>query len=164
MSDFGIVVDGGVRFERLITRPPREVWPFLVEPQLLSEWLGVGEFDATPGGRLMLRSGGGPFIRGTVLVCDEPRFLSYGWNVFLPSAEHPVAVSVVTWELQPRGGDTGLIFVQSPIEHGLLANSLTGWHALLDILGAIATGYSQPDFMKIATGVREHYETLVGGN
>lgn len=161
MNGFGAYVSGdAVRFERLLPAPPEQVWAYLTESELLSEWLGNGEIAREVGGKVELRSGG-PVIRGTVLECATPRLLSYTWNVYMPGGEAPAAAeSVLRFELTARGNETALALTHGPIAAVYRSRTAAGWHALLDILAARLSDEMPPDFVETFHRVHPDYEKL----
>lgn len=108
--DLGIVreVEGGyeLRFERHFDQPVEEVWEAITDPAHLEEWLGAGEIELTPGGRVRLQEPEGERIEGEVIEVEAPFRLSYTWDSPAWGDGGPVR-----YELAPdEGGGTLLVF------------------------------------------------------
>ena len=162
MSPLGTIDDENVRFERLLAASPSEVWAYLTDSGLLSEWLGAGEIEAKPGGKVFLRPGG-PVIRGTVLECEAPRLISFTWNVYMIDSDDPITPeSVLRFELAERDGKTALRLSQGPVVPAMLSTTAAGWHTILDILAAHVAGEVPPDFMDVYNSVAPEYEKAAG--
>jgi len=163
MNDFGIFVAGdgagdSIRFERRVAGLPENVWEYLINSELLSEWLGAGEIEAKVGGKVFLRSGG-PVIRGTVIICDPPNVLSYSWNVLMLGTEAPVTIeAILRFEMTENDGSCALVLTHGPIEDQFRAQTAAGWHAILDILSAHVSETAPPDFMEVFQRVSAEYE------
>lgn len=50
-----------VRFQRLLSGPPQQIWPRLAEPRRIPAWYGPGTIEPRVGGRVELMAG---HIRG----------------------------------------------------------------------------------------------------
>ena len=161
MDKLGALVGGDtVRFTRVLKAPIATVWDYLINPELLPEWLGNGEIALEVGGPVRLRSGG-PFIEGKVLAYEPPRLLSYTWLPFVPGEQMPMTgESVLSFALEARGETTELVLAQGPIAPELLSRSAAGWHGLLDILEALLTGVPSPDLYDTFHRVLAEYEKL----
>ena len=159
MGEIGIFDDlGTVRFQRLMPVPAEQVWAYLTETDLLSEWLGGGEIAAEIGGKIELRSGG-PVIRGIVLVREDNKHLSYSWNAYMPMSDEPVASeAILSFDLGSTEGGTLLSMSLGPIDLSLRSVTAAGWHGLLDILRAGLAGEEAPDFMETVERVLPAYE------
>lgn len=128
-----------VRFQRLLPGPIERVWSYLTQSQHLAGWLGPGSaIEPRAGGTVSIADG---HIRGVVTQWRPPRLLAYTWNVFGPQqAESPFPQSYVTFELQEEGEDVLLTLTHLPIIEGFEAQTLMGWHTLLDLLDALVRG------------------------
>ncbi|HEY8489915.1 MAG TPA: SRPBCC family protein [Dehalococcoidia bacterium] len=125
-----------VRFQRLLPGPIERAWRFLTESEHLAGWLGPGStIEPRAGGAVSIAEG---HIRGVVTQWQPPRLLAYTWNVFGPRAtESPYPESYVTFELREEEGGVLLTLTHLPIIEGFEAQTLMGWHTLLDLLDAL---------------------------
>jgi uncharacterized protein YndB with AHSA1/START domain len=120
-----------VRFERVLPGPVERVWDFLTRSEHLA-WLGGGTIEPGVGGAVSIAEG---HIRGVVTQWQPPRLLTYTWNVFMPGEEASrYPESYVTLELQPKGGNVLLTLTHRPILEGFEAQTMMGWHTILDML------------------------------
>ena len=63
-----------------IDASPAEVFPYLVDADLIVRWMGDwAELDATPGGKLVLDINGVP-IRGEYVVVEPPHRVVFTWG------------------------------------------------------------------------------------
>ncbi|TXL81818.1 SRPBCC family protein [Vineibacter terrae] len=139
MSDDGqLGTDTVVRFERVLPGPIERVWAYLTTSAHLAGWLGEGTIEPRAGGAVDIGKG---HIRGIVTQWKPPRLLAYTWNVFGPDdVESPFPESYVMIELKPHGDDVLLTLTHRPILAGFEGLTRTGWHTLLDMLGALLRG------------------------
>lgn len=131
-----------VRFERLLPGSIERVWAFLTSSEHLTGWLGGGTIEPRVGGAVNIADG---HIRGVVTQWKPPHLLTYTWNVFNPGeTASPYPESYVTFELQQRGDAVLLTLTHRPIGDGFEAQTLMGWHTILDLLSALLHG-RQPE-------------------
>lgn len=129
-----------LRFERVLDRPPAEVWAALTETELLGRWLAEGTIEATDGGgvELHFQMPPGYVVRGAVRRLDPPRVLEYTWT----SPGEPDGT--VTWQLIPVGDRCILLFTHTVDGHWDEAGTLAAWHVHLSLLatalGDLAAG------------------------
>ena len=139
-----IVNEHAVRFVRTLAAPPDKVWALLTEPERLPEWFGEGSIEAREGGAVTLMGG---HVRGVVTGWRPEKFLGYTWNVFSPGAtESKWPVSYLEFALQTDGDGTRLTLTHRPIPDAMQAQTLMGWHTMLDLIEAGCRG----DFPKRA--------------
>ena len=83
-----------------IAAPPAEVFPYLVDPALIVEWLGTSaQLDAQPGG-IFAVDVDAYAARGTYLVVEPPDRVIFTWGVegedTLPSGSTTVEIRLVS--------------------------------------------------------------------
>jgi uncharacterized protein YndB with AHSA1/START domain len=106
------VTDEGEAIQReiFIAAPPETVFKFLVDPQLIAQWLGLArKLDPRPGGMFLVEVSSGNIARGefTEVVPFRRVVFSWGWN----SATSDLAAlrpgsSTVEIDLEPREDGT----------------------------------------------------------
>jgi uncharacterized protein YndB with AHSA1/START domain len=138
--DDGIVV----RFERLIPRPPAQVWAALTEPKVLANWLGAAEVEPKRGGKFVFRFHDTDTIMTGAITAFEPeRVLEYSW------LESGVAVpqSLVRWEVSAAEGGCRLVLTHrfaKGVARRDIVPFLGGWEGLLDVLAEASDGRFMP--------------------
>lgn len=130
-----------VQFQRLLPGPVERVWEFLTQSEHLPGWVGAGRIEPRVGGEVRIADG---HITGVVTQWKPPHLLTLTWNVLLPgerTSTYPE--SYVTFELQASGAEVLLTLIHRPILPGLEAQTLMGWHTLLELLGGTIRGEQQ---------------------
>jgi len=139
-----VIAESAVRFVRALPGPVTKVWSFLTESALLPQWYGDGGIEPREGGAVTLMGG---HVRGVVTGWRPEKFLGYTWNVFSPGeAESQWPVSYLEFALEPDGDGTRLTLIHRPIPAPMQAQTMVGWHTMLDLIEAAARG----DFPKRA--------------
>jgi uncharacterized protein YndB with AHSA1/START domain len=101
--DFEATTGDEMRATVTIDAPPDEVYPYLVEPEKLDQWIGMNSrVDARVGGEIEIHEGQGA---AKILELEPGRRLTVGWD------ERPGVTA--RWELEGSGGKTYLSIVQS---------------------------------------------------
>ncbi|MBC3841615.1 hypothetical protein GXW82_19130 [Streptacidiphilus sp. 4-A2] len=141
--DFDIDFDGIVQtrderhrtlcFRRHLDQPVAAVWPYLVRPELLAQWLAAADtLEPAEGGAVALRwLNTDGRAAGTVSRYDPPTLVEYDTD----------AHGRIRFELQDEGGGTALaleVTLPAPVED--LASRLAGWHLHLDYLADALDG------------------------
>jgi uncharacterized protein YndB with AHSA1/START domain len=91
-----------------IDAPPEAVYPYLVQPDLATVWMGDESWnDPRPGGvfRLDIR---GNVASGEFVELDPPRRVVYTWGWEGEDQIHPPGSTTVEFELEPKDGGTQL--------------------------------------------------------
>lgn len=127
----GVRTDDGVRFERLLPKPLKEVWDFLVEG---------ADVHATP----PLRFTNGYVAGGPVSAVEPPRLLEYA-----------SAAGSVRWEFGDTMGGARLTLTHRGPEDPALA--LAAWQTHLEVLAdwLVGRGHCWPEGR--TEQLREHY-------
>ena len=133
-----IVQEQAVRFVRALPATPDKVWAFLTDSTRLREWYGDGSIAPREGGAVSLMGG---HVRGVVTGWRPEKFLGYTWNVFSPGeTESKWPVSYLEFTLAEDGGGTRLTLIHRPIPEAMQAQTMMGWHTMLDLVQAAARG------------------------
>lgn len=127
-----------LRFERLLTHPPDELWSALTEIDELSVWFPAKiEGPREPGASLRFvfppepgqvpadSTEEGATMSGEMLVFDSPQILEYTWED-----------DVLRWELDPRADGTLLTFTHTFADKARAAREASGWTICLESLEA----------------------------
>jgi uncharacterized protein YndB with AHSA1/START domain len=115
-----------IRFERVLARPPEEVWRAITDPDGLKAWFPCEVIAVSwrPGAPMTFRFGAnGPVLTGAVLEAEPPRVLAYTWGE-----------ETLRFELAPAdGGRTRLVFTDT-LRPGIAARNAAGWQVCLAAL------------------------------
>jgi uncharacterized protein YndB with AHSA1/START domain len=151
-SDLGLLGTEGdhqtVRFERMLTARPENVWSALTEPEELGWLADSATFEGRLGGGVELRWDEN-VMRGKVLRWEPPSVLEYLWN----EGPHD---SVVRFELTPSEAGTRLVLDHRRLPADSAAGFGAGWHAHLDTLEA-RLGGGELDFWPRFGELRPRY-------
>jgi len=103
---------------------PRQVWPWLTDPEKLGQWFHKPPAPLVQGAPLELcgSDSGDKLIWGKVQVLREPEYLEYTFTIKPMGA----AVSLVKWWLDPVEGGTRL-----SLEHSGLPQGASGFGMVL---------------------------------
>jgi uncharacterized protein YndB with AHSA1/START domain len=121
-----------LRFERMLAKPPEQVWPALVEPEGIARWLQArAEVESRLGGRILIDfHAGASVVDGRITRWEPPRLLEYSWPEKQANGD-----SLVRFELfaSAKGG-TRLVLTHRLDAGGDPADFASGWHWHLDAL------------------------------
>lgn len=133
-DDLGTILDSTtVRFERVLPAPVARVWWFLSDTEGMAAWLTRGELEPRTGGHVELRWESGDIEHGEVTRWEPERVLEYTWSA---GGE----LSLVRYELTPRGERTLLVLTHERLAQNRLAGYAAGWDAHLAMLVAACEG------------------------
>jgi uncharacterized protein YndB with AHSA1/START domain len=134
-----------IRKEILFPQPPECVWRGIADSAALAEWMFPNDFEPRVGHRFTFRVPANPavgfeglVVRCEVRECEAPKRLVFSWAV-----AGPVADTRVSFELEPEGDGTRLIFEHSgfdlsqPGGNQALKGAEYGWAKMLGQLGAV---------------------------
>lgn len=122
-----------------IDAAPDKVFPYLVEPELLTTWIGEESWnDPRPGGVFRLRFDGENVVRGEFVEVDLPRRVVYTWGSEQRESL-PVGSTTVTFDLEPENGGTRVRLRHSdlPTEDEVEQHT-KGWDHFLPLLAKVA--------------------------
>lgn len=127
-------IDGrpAVRFERTYRHPPERVWAAITDPAELAHWFpSAMRMEAQVGGRIEFSDDPNmPDSRGTVLVLDPPRRLSYTWGR-----------DEMRFELEPAtAGGCTLTMINVLEARNAAARNAAGWSVCLAGLDKLVEG------------------------
>ncbi len=143
-----------VRFVRVLPHPPTEVWPWLVEPDRLKDWLGDVEVEPHVGGAYRIRFAMAPVVmEGTITEIEPPRRLTLIWREPWFEADDVR----LAFDLSPHAGGTLLTLTHTFPAGYDPHDYLAGWHEFLD---AVEDAMAGKPFDWRAPGRKAAYETL----
>lgn len=124
-----------------IAASPDTVFQFLVDPELMVEWLGQAvEIDPRVGGVVRIDMNGRDVVVGEVLAVDPPRSISFTWGWDREGASLPPGASSVEITLEPRGEGTLLRLRHHRLPKDVREEHRAGWVHYLDRLAIAAAG------------------------
>lgn len=133
-----ILAESAVRFVRVLPGPPEKCWAFLTESNRLPEWYGEGALEPREGGAVSLMGG---HVRGVVTGWQPQKFLAYTWNVFQPGESvSRFPISYLEFTLAPEEKAVRLTLTHRPIPSPMQAQTMMGWHTMLDLVEAGLNG------------------------
>jgi len=119
-----------------IEASPHEVFPYLVQPDLLVRWLGSWvEVDPQPGGVFAVDMGE-TSVRGSYLEVEPSHRVVFTWGI--PGNEQlPAGSSTVEIVLRPEGDTTIVELTHRDLPADRHDDHRKGWTNLLGILSSI---------------------------
>jgi uncharacterized protein YndB with AHSA1/START domain len=131
---------GVIERQIFIAASPETVFGFLVDPGLMSHWLGMfHSLEPRPGGLFHVEVSRGNVARGIYTEVTPPRRVSFtwGWDSDDPSlALTPPGTSLVEIELEPKDGGTLVRLRHSRLPDANSAIHRERWSLYLDRLQA----------------------------
>jgi uncharacterized protein YndB with AHSA1/START domain len=121
-----------------IDAPPEQVYPYIVQPELATQWMGDESWnDPRPGGvfRLNIR---GHVTSGEFVELDPPRRVFYTWGWEGDSQIHPPGSTRVEFELEPENGGTRVRLRHSGLTDEGVEMHGQGWDQFLPELARAA--------------------------
>jgi uncharacterized protein YndB with AHSA1/START domain len=144
-----------VRRELVIPQPRAQVWRAIADRAALAEWMFPNDFEPRVGHRFTFRVPGNPkvnfdglTVHCEVLECEPPGKNGGGRLVFSWSAGGPVVDTRVSFQLEPDGDGTRLLFEHSgfdldqPRGEQALRGAEFGWAKMLGQLPAVAARFA----------------------
>ena len=119
-----------------IEASPEEVFPYLVQPDLLVRWLGTWvDVDPQPGGVFAVDMGQ-TSVRGCYTAVDPPYRVVFTWGI--PGSEQlPAGSTTVEIVLRPEGDATLVELTHRDLPVDRRADHQQGWTNLLGVLASI---------------------------
>ena len=121
-----------------IDASPERVFPYIVEPDLATTWMGDESWnDPKPGGvfRLNIR---GHLASGEFVEVDPPRRAVYTWGWEEDDAAHPPGSTTVEFDLEPETGGTRVRLRHSGLSDEGVVSHGHGWDQFLPALARAA--------------------------
>lgn len=134
------MTDEAVR-EIIINAPPAMVFPYLIDPTRMVEWMGTeATLQPEPGGEFRVLCGGvnpsaGEFVE---IVPNERVVFTFGWDV--PGHPIPAGSTEVEITLEPSGNSTLLRLVHRGLPDDAIGDHLRGWDYYLGRLVLVMDG------------------------
>jgi len=125
-----------VTYTRRFPHPPGTVWRALTEPDQLGAWFPTtidGERAAGAALRFGFENDEAPPFDGEMLVYEPPCSMTLRWGD-----------EVLRFEVEAQGDGSVLSLTVTFDEVGKVARDGAGWHACLDLLGAVVAGHQAP--------------------
>jgi uncharacterized protein YndB with AHSA1/START domain len=122
-----------------IDAAPEKVFPYLVEPGLLTRWIGEESWnDAHPGGVFRLKFDSENVVRGEFVEVDPPRRVVYTWGSEVRESL-PAGSTTVAFDLEPENGGTRVRLRHSDLPtEDEVAQHTKGWDHFLPLLAQVA--------------------------
>ena len=119
-----------------IEASPQEVFPYLVQPDLLVRWLGTWvDVEPRPGGVFAIDMGQTQ-VRGSYVVVDPPHRVVFTWGI--PGNETlPAGSSTVEIVLRPEGDTTVVELTHRDLPIERHADHGQGWTSRLGDLASL---------------------------
>jgi uncharacterized protein YndB with AHSA1/START domain len=122
-----------------IDATPEKVFPYLVEPELLTTWIGEESWnEPRPGGVFRLKFNTENVVRGDFVEVDPPRRVVYTWGSE-GRESLPAGSTTVAFDLEPENGGTRVRLRHSdlPTEDEVEQHT-KGWDHFLPLLAQVA--------------------------
>lgn len=127
-----------------IAASPETVFTFLVDPKLMSQWIGIlHTLEPNSGGRFHVEVSPGNIARGTYVEVMPPRRVAFtwGWDSLDPKlALTPPGDSPVEIELEQKDRGTLLRLRHSGLPDATIPIHRGRWSIYLDRLQAVTRG------------------------
>ncbi len=120
-----------------IAATPAEVFPYLVDPALIVEWIGMSaQLDAHPGGLFSLDVDSNA-VRGTYLAVEPPDRVVFTWGIE-GNSTLPAGSTTVEIRLVPDGDETVVELTHRDLPLEWRSPHRTGWASNLARLRQVA--------------------------
>lgn len=138
--------------ELTIKASPATIFPYLVDPARLVEWMGTEALlNPVPGGEFRVLCGGvnpsaGEFVE---VIPNQKVVFTFGWD--LPGHPIPAGSTQVEITLTPDGEHTLLRLVHRGLPDDAIGDHLGGWNYYLGRLEMVIDGVDPgPDSVNLA--------------
>jgi len=134
-----------IQKEILMSQPREQVWRAISDSTALAEWMYPNDFEPRIGHQFTFRVPPNPKVgfdglevRCEVLECEPPSRLVFSWSV-----GGPVANTKVSFQLEPEGNGTRLLFEHSgfdltqPMGDQAFKGAQFGWAKMLEQLSVL---------------------------
>jgi uncharacterized protein YndB with AHSA1/START domain len=119
-----------------IAASPEDIFPYLIDPQLIVRWIGnLADLDPVPGGTLAIDFGATK-AQGEYVSVDPPHRVVFTWGI--PGDEAlPPGSSTVEIVLTADGNETTVDLVHRGLPADRRTDHRDGWNHCLDVLAGI---------------------------
>jgi uncharacterized protein YndB with AHSA1/START domain len=127
--------------ELTIKASPATIFPYLVDPDRLVQWMGTeASLNAVPGGEFRVLCGGvnpsaGEFVE---VVPNQKVVFTFGWDV--PGHPIPAGSTEVEITLTPDGEQTLLRLTHRGLPDDAIGDHVNGWNYYLGRLEKVVDG------------------------
>lgn len=123
-----------------IDAPPERVFPYIVQPELLTTWIGDESWnDPRPGGLFRLRFGDS-VVRGEFVEVDPPHRAVFTWGHEGAADRLPAGSSTVEFDLDEHEGGTRVRLRHSGLPEGReVERHREGWDLYLPKLTEVVS-------------------------
>jgi uncharacterized protein YndB with AHSA1/START domain len=130
--------------EIFIDAPPETVFGFLIDPELMAQWIGrFHRLDPRPGGIFQVEVSRGNVARGVYTEVTPFRRVAFTWGRDSQDptlATLPPGISLVEFELEEKDGGTRLLLRHSRLPTAASTIHAQRWSLYLARLEAVARG------------------------
>lgn len=139
-----------IQREMSFPQPPQQVWQAITDSATLAEWMYPNDFEPRVGHQFTFRVPPKPAVNFEgltvhceVLECDPPRGNAGGRLVFSWTVGGPVVDTRVSFQLEPDGIGTRLVFEHTgfdfaqPYADQAFQGATYGWAKMLEELAAV---------------------------
>lgn len=121
-----------------IRATPEEVFPYLIDAELLTRWLASwADTDPRPGGQFAINFGEGP-VRGSYILVSPPHRVAFTWGI-PDDPDLPAGSSTVEISLTADGDETIVDLAHRDLPVTQRPGHQSGWGLRLATLAEIAT-------------------------
>lgn len=137
------MADQDFTYVAYIFASPEQVWSALTQGDLTQQYFFGRriESDWKAGAQVLyLNHDGRVDIQGRVIVCDEPRLLSYSWRVMWLDEYRGLPEAIVTFQIDPLGDVVRLTMTEAhptPIDEHYLEGGRRGWPYIISSLKSL---------------------------
>lgn len=130
------------RTELMIAAPPGRVFAYLIDPDLLTAWLGLSaRLDPVAGGEFRFEIAPGEWCSGSYLEVSAPKRVVFTWGWESGRIAVPPGSTTVEIDLHPEGDGTRLVLVHSGLAGDAWSLHADGWPRFLQRLGRVVLGH-----------------------
>ena len=147
-----------VRFTREYATDVADLWQALTSPERLARWLSPASGEFRLGGEVVVDFDDDP-ARFVVRRCEPPTRLAVDW---VHDAQHSTSVTVAIEALD--GERCRLVLDHDGLSAAQAPDYAAGWHAHLDVMGALLDDSPAPVWDERFTAARPGYAAQLGGD
>src|SRR3989304_2772233 len=130
-----------VEQEVRIAAPPGVIFPYLIEAERMTRWMGIeAKLDPRPGGVFWVNVNGRDKARGEFIEVVPPNRVIFTWGWDGEGTGLPPGASTVEITLQPDGQGTLLRLRHTGLPKEVQASHAEGWVHYAERLAAVSEG------------------------